>query len=657
MSEHSLSRRAFLGAGGYTLASLGLSLASGPARAFADSEASVNAAEAGETIAIVHTNDIHCVVRSEDEGLNYAAVVDYVENLGRSHAVGNVMLVDSGDILQGSLLGGYTTGKAPAQLFRACGYNIAAVGNHEVDYGLERLLQLARIYNIPFVCCNLLDLSGKQLFDPYVVKEYQVSGQTVRIAYVGVLTPETVTKGGSTGVRDSDGNLVCSCCEDETGAALYDAVQTAVDDARTTGNADYVVLLAHLGQGGITTRWRSDTVIANTHGIDLALDGHSHESYIKTAQNDEGQDVLIMQNGMKLASFGHVEINPASGDAMASLDVSAEHIKSWYGWDAQIMNLLSDLRHGVEPEPLEIVGFAASTLYATPEDDFTGSIHHQETNLGDLVADAFYAEYQSERGKTCDLAVAFGWGLQNIRAGWIEYEEIANCFAFCNMLAAIEVTGQFILDMLEVGAASVPQNSVWFLQVSSGFSYTVRQDIPTPVVLNENNTSLVKIEGERRVRDAMLNGQALDPSKTYVIVGADYLLLGENRMPSVPNPQDADCFAFDAGAVLHYIENSLDGAVGSDYKNPDGAGRIKIVDHDESGSDDDSKTDPQPQPQPQPTPESDPEDTTPKDTSNTDTGKTTDGPLPATGDSASAATVAAVALGTGALAAAVAVRS
>lgn len=658
MADRDVSRRSFILGAACTLASLSVSLAFGPARAFAGQDASTEgtgttgASNAADTIAIIHTNDVHCSAYNNATSLGYAALVDYVTKQRAAHAEGNVALVDAGDILQGALMGANSNGEMPARLITACGYDVVAPGNHEIDYGIDRLRALAGSLNLPFVCCNFVDRYGDTLFDPYVVKEYQVRGEVVKIAYVGVLTPATTEDGEQALIMDEDGNIIYNCCEDETGEKLYAAVQNAVDDARTTGDADYVVLLSHLGQDWVTKRWTSDAVIANTTGIDVVVDGHSHSKYVRTNKNAAGQDVVVAQTGWRFQSFGHIEIDPVTGTATASLDVTAKLIESWEGSDPQIEMLITQIREGMEPAPDEVVGITKAMLCAVPEGDVTASSRLQETNFGDLMADAFAGCYRATMGKACDLALFSASGLvQNVPAGQIAFRYLSAALPYCNALCVLDVSGQLILDMLEVGYSSLPNASGWFFHVSKGVTCTVRTDIATPVMFSEDGSAFVKIEGERRVRDAAIDGVAIDPDRLYTLVTTTYIMAQGKKIPHAENEEEAEHFGYDVSALYGYIVDNLGGTVGAGYLDPNGDGRIKIVDHDDSGSGDDSDdgskgdsgTDSD-------TPKDDSGDKKPAD-------RTTDGNLPATGDASAAGVAAAVALGAGAVAASAALRS
>ncbi len=643
MFDKLFSRRAFLGGAGTALASVSFSLASGPAKAFADETGGgASADDVTEKIAIVHTNDVHCGMYNTKTNLGYSALIDFVKTQKEAHATGNVTLVDAGDGIQGGVLGAASDGKIPMEVEAACSYDVVTVGNHEFDFGVDNFLELAASQSgLKYVCANFMDTSGNLQFDPYHVVEYNVAGKQVKIAYLGAVTPTTLTRGDATLFQDADGNFVWDFLQDDPDK-FYATVSTFAQTARLVDGADYVALLAHLGEKGNDDCWRSDTFVAKTSGIDLVVDGHSHEMYVQTVKNADGQDVVIAQTGTKFASFGHIEIDPATGEASASLDVTAKLIESWDGQDEEIAALIAQLSDGVEPLPTDVIGTAEVDLYATAGGDFTGSVKNQETNLGDLVCDGVRAYYEAQTGKACDLAVVNASGIRkNIAAGKITYGQLLEVEPYCNQMVALEVTGQYILDLLETCAATVPEDNNYFLQVSDGMSFTIRTDIPTPVVFDGSTYKEIG-SGERRIKNATLNGKAIDPVGRYTVASSDFVLTRVGKTPTPSNAADAEKFGFDVLALVDYIRDDLKGVVGAGYENPGGAGRIVITDHEEVV--------PTPEPTPDPTPTPTPGETT--TTTTTTTVKRGGGAVPSTGDQGGIGVAAAAALGAGALLAA-----
>ena len=597
-----ISRRTFLTGAGVVLASLAIPLASGPAAAFADELAAAasadGAAGSGATspVVILHTNDVHCELSNAKTKLGYAALINYAKTQREKYGEANVKLVDAGDNVQGGFEGSFTKGEAPAQVIGACGYDLLIPGNHEFDYGQEQFFALRQTEGVPYVCCNYLDAGGTRVFDAYRVLEYPTAAGAVRVAFVGATTPSTLTSSSPNSFKDKDGNIIYSFCGDESGQKLYDAVQAAVDEARDEGKADYVVLVAHLGETGSISQWRSDAVVAHTTGIDVVVDGHSHEMYVQTVQNKAGEDVVIAQTGTKFQSFGRIEINPADGTATASLDatgidgVSAELIKEWDGEDATIAELVAKLEGEMEQKKKSPVGTSEELLRCLSDDGLSWIARKQETNLGDLCADAVLY-FASNRGLVCDLVAVNGGGIRaNIAAGTVTYGDLVSVHPYMNQLCSLKVSGQHVLDMLEVGAMKQPEESGGFLQVSEGVSYTVRTDIPTPVVLKDDDSALEGFSGERRVKHARIDGKDIDPAAEYTVAGSLYVLVqGGNCMPIPANAADAVFLGVDVDALTEYIQVNLKGNIGEGYADEAGQGRIVVTDH---------ETEPEPVPGP-----------------------------------------------------------
>lgn len=141
-------------------------------------------------------------------------------------------------------------------------------------------------------------------FAPYVIKEFD----GVKIAFVGMTTPNTITSSTPVYFQDEEGNFIYGFMQDETGDKLYAAVQSAVDAARAEG-ATYVVAMGHMGIEESCSPYMSTEVITHTTGIDAFLDGHAHETMAcNEVKNAEGKTVLRAACGTKLSSVGYLRI-------------------------------------------------------------------------------------------------------------------------------------------------------------------------------------------------------------------------------------------------------------------------------------------------------------------------------------------------------------
>ena len=234
-----------------------------PAAAKAEGE------EPEKEIVILYTNDVHCGVTDGMGYVGVARVKAALEAAGKE-----VILVDNGDAVQGDVIGTLSKGEAIVELMNDVGYDVATIGNHEFDYGMDQFKKNVSLAKFQYVCCNFLDDKGAAVLKPYTIIEK--AGK--KIAFVGIDTPEAFTKSTPKYFQDAEGNYIYSFCEGNNGQDLYNKVQATVDAARAEG-ADYVIALAHLGIDYQSEPWTASKVIENTTGIDVMLDGHSHTDF------------------------------------------------------------------------------------------------------------------------------------------------------------------------------------------------------------------------------------------------------------------------------------------------------------------------------------------------------------------------------------------
>ena len=535
-----------------------------------------------DPVVILHTNDVHTATDG------YPAVASYRQEMEAQYGADRVTLVDAGDAIQGGPIGTLTQGASLVDMMNYVGYDYAIPGNHEFDYGMDVLLDLAENKaQYTYLSCNLLDNGGQSVFAPYAVEDYG----DVQVAYVGISTPETLTKSNPTHFQDGSGSYIYSFCEDSSGQVLYTAVQKAVDSARSDG-ADYVVALAHLGMEGTTAQWTSSAVIANTTGIDLVIDGHSHEAYQQQVSNLEGEAVDLVQTGTQLANLGCVILDPATGDITTQLiSLEGEDVPS----DPDTQAYLAEINSQFEQELNQVVGSTAVELKATAENGYDWAVRVEETNLGDLVADA----YRWALG--ADIGLANGGGVRaDIPAGDITYQSLLSVQPYGNELCLVEATGQEVLDALEMGARLYPESSGGFLQVS-GVTFTIDASIPSSVQLSDQGAFL-GVDGPYRVTDVKVNGQSLELDKVYTVSSHNYLIKsgGDGFTMFQDNTLLKDCVILDNQALINFFVEELGGQVGEDYQNPAGQGRITVLN---------ASAQPQ-QPEDQPQPEEQPQDRT-----------------------------------------------
>lgn len=483
------------------------------------------------SVVILFETDVHCAV----DGYPYMA--------GLRDAIADTswtFLVSSGDYLQGGTPGAISRGQYIVDIMRSMRYDAVALGNHEFDYQVPRLQELMVDFNAPVVCCNFTDMQGNLVVAPYTVRSFG----NRKIAFVGVLTPETELTGEPFAFRDGNGQRIYSLHGNE----YVTMVQQAVDDARREG-ADYVVLLSHMGETAVGNSWPSNSLIAATHGIDAVLDGHSHNVVDTVIANSQGQLVPLANTGTKFANIGKLWIG-----ADGRMDVTLIPAAQFTQVSSTVNAVVENVRQQVEALTGQVVAHSDFPLLIS-DSDGNRLVRTQETNAGDLMTDALRWLMDA------DIGMVNGGGLRSdVQAGDITYSDIINLAPYDNYMMKIEATGAQILEVLRQCTASLPGEDGDFPQVS-GLRYTV----------NVADHSVTHVE----VLQADGSYAPLSPTATYTVGASDYVVVLGGFHGLL-----ADCTMVQYTTTLYrdglvrYITEVLGGTVSQEYAVPQG--RITI---------------------------------------------------------------------------------
>ena len=366
---------------------------------FGTAMAAEGTTQADGDVVVLYTNDVHTYIdnnvgEGNENGLTYSKVAGYKDSLD------NALLVDAGDHIQGTAYGSMDKGATIIELMNAAGYDLATLGNHEFDYDMEGALAAIEAADFPYVSCNFYHeengVAGDNVLDSYQVLE--VGG--VKIAFVGITTPESFTKSTPAYFQDDEGNYIYGIAGGEDGTALYEAVQEAIDAA--SAEADYVIALGHLGVDASSQPWTSREVIANTTGLDAFIDGHSHTTIpMEEVTDKDGNTVVLTQTGSYLDAMGQMTIS-ADGTITTQL-LTGEDLADVTP-DADVKAIEDAWISEINTELGQVIGRIDDTLTNYAEDGTTRLVRKQETNTGDFAADALYYLFDN-MGLDVDVAV------------------------------------------------------------------------------------------------------------------------------------------------------------------------------------------------------------------------------------------------------------
>ena len=490
---------------------------------------------AQKSIVILYENDAHCGI---DGYTKMAGLRDAINQSDTAYAAA----VCCGDFLQGNTTGAISKGQYIADILRLMDYHALTLGNHEFDYGVPRMIQLLEQVGTPVVCANLYEAGEPQpLFAPYVIHQYG----NKKVAYVGATTPETMILEGYS-FYDTNGILLY----DLKPKTFYQLIQQAVDAARAEG-ADYVVLLSHVGETTQSMGFNSHLLVNNTRGIDVVLDGHSHEIFENAkATNLDGKEITVTQTGTQFANIGKLLITP-DGKFITKLikrsDIPYENAKVTAATDS--------IHQMVKAVTSEVVAHSDYTLVVSDE-NAQWIVRGEETNAGDLVADAYRYAMKA------DIGFENGGGIRNdIHAGDISYGDIIGMLPYDNTLRRIAVTGQQLKDMLTRCTALVPVLDGNFPQCS-GLRFTIHSKSH-----KVSNIEILQEDG---------NYTPLDLNHTYSVALTNYNHEGGgffDCFKKCPVLQESSLRYYEA--LSGYLKEVLGGNTGQAYAQPQG--RIKII--------------------------------------------------------------------------------
>ena len=500
------------------------------------------------SIIILHTNDVHGAI---DGYAKAAALKKTYEEMGAY-----VLLMDAGDFIQGDPTVSTSEGATAVELMNLAGYDVAAPGNHEFDYGYANLKALVSEADFPIVAANVL-YGGKAAFNDNVTF---TAPDGTKIGVFGLDTPETATKAHPAKIKG-----VTFLADDE----LFACAQEQVNELEAEG-CDIIVCLGHLGIDDESTGNRSMDLLEEVDGIDLFIDGHSHSDLEDIAgavgESCMVNDTILTSTGTKFENIGLVVISDGVMEATAipTADITVKP-------DGTVADRAAAIQKAVDDE--------YGAVFAKTEVELNGvkaEVRTGETNLGNLITDALVWG-AAEAGTKVDAAVTNGGGIRaSISKGNITKKDINTVLPFGNTLSIVKVTGAELLEALEASTYCTPETIGGFPHVSgivftvdTGKVYDQGEQYPGSTYYGPKSIQRVSIQS--------VGGKAFDPNATYTIATNDFMAAGGDTYYAFKTAS----VNYDLGVpmdevVMEYVTEELDGVVtAEDYGASEGRITIK----------------------------------------------------------------------------------
>lgn len=473
------------------------------------------------TITVIGTNDLHGHLRALPVFAGYLAILRELRE-----SDGTVVLLDGGDMFQGTLESNLAEGAPVIEAYGALGYDAAAIGNHEFDYGpvgpaatprspeddpRGALLARAREARFPLLSANLLGADGEPIEWPHVTPSTLFERGGIRIGVVGVTTEETLTTTNAANVRDL------------RMAPLAESIAREAALLRARG-ADVVLVAAHAG--GFCERFddpfdlsscRTDEEIFEVAralprgAVDAIVAGHTHAGVAHVVHG-----IPIIESYAYGRAFGRIDltvdpergvigvrVHPPRALCAEGSAAGGDCVPGMYeGREVRIDPRIEAL---IEPALERARDEERRPLGVTLEGPITAS-YGRESALGNLFADLMRAARPE-----ADVAITNGGGLRaDLPAGALTYGELHRASPFDNRFALVRMRVGELAERLAAGLES----RSGFLSVS-GIRVEARCEGSSLAVV------LAREEG----------GEPLDPSEWLTVAATDYLatsgILGE----------------------------------------------------------------------------------------------------------------------------------
>jgi 5'-nucleotidase len=479
-------------------------------------------AEDAETvkITVIHTNDTHSRLIGTNTEIGFAKIATLIKEAKEANP--NTLVLDAGDTLHGMPIVNISKGENAIKVLEAAGYDYMTLGNHDFNYGKERLFELRDMSQVGMLSANIVDENGEYIFTPYVIEEVG----DVKVGIYGLSTPDTV-------ILTNPNNVV--------GLVFKDPIEVSKEMVEELEDkTDVIIALAHLGLDESSTL-TSKALAQEVEGIDLIIDGHSH-SMLEGGQLEN--NTLIVQTKNYGQNLGYVDIEILEGEVtgitarlLAAAD-TADVVP-----DPDLQKIIEDIEAANAEVFNEVI--ATTDVYL---DGVRENVRTKETNLGNLSADAARA------ATGADIAFVNGGGIrEDIPVGDITKGKIAAIFPFGNTIEVKKITGADLKAMLEWSVSDYPAAKGAFLQVSGlEFTFDPAKEIGSKVV------------------EILVGGEAFDEAKEYTVAINDFMSTGGDGYAMLADYDVLAIYGTYEEIIIDYLV--ANGTAGSEV-----SGRIKVM--------------------------------------------------------------------------------
>ena len=480
-----------------------------------------------------------------------------------------IITVDVGDHLQGESLCLLNKGKDIIDIMNKIGYDISVLGNHEFDYGLDEIYKNEEKLNCGYICANYCYKKNKTSIFP-AFKIIEIGGK--KIGFIGILTPETLTKTNLYRFTDENDNFLYDFLTENGGKELYNTTQKYIDELKNKGT-DYIIILSHLGNDDKLNKYTSKKLLSYINGVDAILDGHSHKVYTITSKDKEGKNIPLSEAGTKFSNIGVLTIKsngiirseiiseiPEPEEKFNAEKIKRNNKERWI--DIEMKNFMNGIIEPHSKKLNEIIGYIDYDLIINLDlfDLHKQKSRSEEAGLLNLITDAIREEGKGE------ISIINSGGIRaDLKKGNITYKDIINIIPFYKEIIIKEILGKNILDALEYGVRYLPKKSSKFPHVS-GISYKIDTSVVSTVEVDDNEI-FVKVKGARRVYDVKVGKEDIKLDRKYKVSIDNYIGTGGDGYSMFAKYKDVyNTHIILYEALINFIKIKLNGNIPEYYK-------------------------------------------------------------------------------------------
>lgn len=459
---------------------------------------------------IFHTNDIHGGV---DENIGFAKFKHFINLANEYTRAEGYLVLDAGDIFHGTPFATVELGESVAQVLKVVGYDAMSPGNHDFNYGQDRLVELGKVADVELLAANVKTIEGKLRYGDCFFKE--IGGMSVGL--FGLTTPETVTKTNPENVVG-----LTFGTEEEIVAEAKLMVQVLQERG-----VDVIIGLMHMGID-TDSRIKSTTIASQVDDIDLIIDGHSHS---ELNQYEIVNGTILTSTGEHFKNVGVVTIQyDLMADEIIKLvphQISMKQLEKCEE-DTEVKSVIDRIKNNQKSILEEVIGTTAIKL-----EGGRSSVLNGHTNLGHLLTAAMLNETQA------DISLINGGTIRDsIDVGMITKGDVLKVLPFSNHIVTVEMTGKQLIEILNKG-----------LVIGSGrFLHFAGLLVEAKLVQEAG------CPDRYEVLSVQFNQQPLELTQTYVVAMNDFMVAGGDDYQMSQSSNLLNSFGTLDEALISYVK-------------------------------------------------------------------------------------------------------